>query len=326
MAIQKTNEESKKPNKFDKVLPRKLQDLMDIKSVKQSDLAKLLGKSQSNVSKYISGDTDLNINDLVKIANYFNVSTDYLLGNTVTDSTNEEFLKFCDYIGLEYSNAEKLKELFDYYNENCTPDNVASDEAIKELNLKHEDLKKMSTQNNTISKYMNDERKAIINLLIQSVLDDRIISPFLSCITNSQYIRELEDSIINFIKDPTERNYYIMNVEINSLFIRQDINLLDIIELNLSRIVNSFKKTLYTLTELEICSEIISLSKKFQNIHSDFNFVHLEPITGHDFSQEELKASYKKYKEFVNIERSKTRNEFDMIKKAGGSDNAKEDK
>lgn len=64
------------------MLPR-LKELRNKMNIKQSELAEILNLNTSTISKYESSDTIPSPDVLVKIANYFNVTTDYLLGNDI---------------------------------------------------------------------------------------------------------------------------------------------------------------------------------------------------------------------------------------------------
>ena len=58
----------------------RLRDLRDSKHVKQKDVAAVLGTTQQIYSNYESGKSDLPLRHLVALADYYGVSTDYLLG------------------------------------------------------------------------------------------------------------------------------------------------------------------------------------------------------------------------------------------------------
>ena len=59
----------------------RLKDLRKKHKITQEDLAKIIGVERSSIGKYESSTTIPSNETLIKIANYFNVSTDYLLGN-----------------------------------------------------------------------------------------------------------------------------------------------------------------------------------------------------------------------------------------------------
>lgn len=48
--------------------------------LKQSDIAEILGTSSNQVGKYERGEQDMNIRHLITLANYYGVSSDYILG------------------------------------------------------------------------------------------------------------------------------------------------------------------------------------------------------------------------------------------------------
>ncbi len=60
----------------------RLRELREEKQLTQEELGKLLNVSRQAVSSYEKGENEPTIDALVKIANIFNVSLDYLLGRT----------------------------------------------------------------------------------------------------------------------------------------------------------------------------------------------------------------------------------------------------
>lgn len=74
--------------KYDKAqgLPKILRDLAYDKIINgevknQKDIAEAVGVSAAAMTRYLNGDTGLSTDTLSKFANYFGVSSDYLLGN-----------------------------------------------------------------------------------------------------------------------------------------------------------------------------------------------------------------------------------------------------
>lgn len=59
-----------------------LRGLREDRDRKQSDIANLIGTTQQQYSKYETGESELPIRALVILADYYNVSADYLLGRT----------------------------------------------------------------------------------------------------------------------------------------------------------------------------------------------------------------------------------------------------
>lgn len=66
----------------------RLKELREEKGLKQSDLGNILGYSQNAISKWELSKTEPKIKDLIALADYFDVSIDYLL-----ERTDDIFLK-----------------------------------------------------------------------------------------------------------------------------------------------------------------------------------------------------------------------------------------
>lgn len=66
-------------NKF----PQRLKELRMAKKVTQEELGQHLGFRDSTISQYESGSREPDYDTLLKIAEFFGVTTDYLLGRTV---------------------------------------------------------------------------------------------------------------------------------------------------------------------------------------------------------------------------------------------------
>ena len=60
----------------------RLRDLREDKDMSQTQIAKMLGMSQTGYSKYETGENDIPTAILIKIARFYNTSVDYLLGET----------------------------------------------------------------------------------------------------------------------------------------------------------------------------------------------------------------------------------------------------
>ena len=64
----------------------RLKEIRKSKGISQLKLAMDLNMSQNTISRYETGEREPGINELIKIANYFNVSIDFLING-------EEFTK-----------------------------------------------------------------------------------------------------------------------------------------------------------------------------------------------------------------------------------------
>lgn len=67
---------------------QRLRDLREDKDLKQADIANFLGIQQTVYSRYERGFQNIPIEHLLKLADFYNVSTDYILGRTNNPKAN----------------------------------------------------------------------------------------------------------------------------------------------------------------------------------------------------------------------------------------------
>ena len=68
----------------------RIKDLREDRDMRQSDLARETGIDQRTISNYETGKTAPDAYALVKLADFFEVSIDYLLGRTSIDASSEK--------------------------------------------------------------------------------------------------------------------------------------------------------------------------------------------------------------------------------------------
>lgn len=61
---------------------RRIRDLREDRDLNQTKVAQMLGMSQTGYSKYETGENDIPTAVLIKLARFYDVSVDYLLGET----------------------------------------------------------------------------------------------------------------------------------------------------------------------------------------------------------------------------------------------------
>lgn len=66
----------------------RLKELRKKKGISQLRLATDLNTTQNTISRYETGEREPGIDELIKIADYFNVSVDYLIGRTENPNIN----------------------------------------------------------------------------------------------------------------------------------------------------------------------------------------------------------------------------------------------
>ena len=60
----------------------RIRDLREDRDLTQKQIAQMLGMSQTGYSKYETGENDIPTIILMKLADFYQTSTDYLLGRT----------------------------------------------------------------------------------------------------------------------------------------------------------------------------------------------------------------------------------------------------
>ena len=112
----------------------RLRELRVERELLQSDIAKLINKSERTVGFYETGERDMNTETLAILANFFNVSIDYLLGKSDIRNPEKADLDKLQ-IGLsakDYSNItdEQIKQIEDFA-KFVLKDNKKKDESDK---------------------------------------------------------------------------------------------------------------------------------------------------------------------------------------------------
>ena len=96
-----------------KLFVSRLRELLDEKEITQKELSSRIGVSEVTVSRYLSGDRTPRTDVINSISNFFNVSADYLLGNSDIRNPYKEApeQKSNEDIDLWLSKTDGYKEL-----------------------------------------------------------------------------------------------------------------------------------------------------------------------------------------------------------------------
>lgn len=96
-----------------KLFVSRLRELLDEKEITQKELSSRIGVSEVTVSRYLSGDRTPRTDVINSISNFFNVSADYLLGNSDIRNPYKESpeQKTDEDIDLWLSKTDGYKEL-----------------------------------------------------------------------------------------------------------------------------------------------------------------------------------------------------------------------
>lgn len=102
-----------------------LRKLREAKGVSQKQLADAVSVSQQSINKYENHNVEPDIATLIAIANFFNTSVDYLIGNSVIrrkievvhayDLTDSESVLIDDYRRLSKKQRDSIALVIDNY-------------------------------------------------------------------------------------------------------------------------------------------------------------------------------------------------------------------
>lgn len=81
---------------------------MEVNKITQEALASCLGVKRQTVSLYKSGQSKPDVDQLYKIARFFGVSSDYLIGISNVQSTDAQMQQVCRFTGLSEKGIEEL--------------------------------------------------------------------------------------------------------------------------------------------------------------------------------------------------------------------------
>ena len=97
----------------------RLKELRIKKGLLQSDIAKIINKSERTVGFYETGERDMNTETLAKLADFFDVTIDYLLGKSdikKPDKDTEEF-QFAYHSEMNGLTPEEIADALRFYKE-----------------------------------------------------------------------------------------------------------------------------------------------------------------------------------------------------------------
>lgn len=105
--------------------PSRLRKLMEAAKTTQRELALAIGVRPQTVSLYVQGQSFPDVNGLAKIANYFYVSADYLIGNSDMPNADLSMQDIHKITGLSAGAICKLQSIFDKNGETAFSDIIS---------------------------------------------------------------------------------------------------------------------------------------------------------------------------------------------------------
>lgn len=124
-----------------KIIGSRIKSALAMNNTFQRELAKQLNVQENIVSYWCKGNRTPNASQIIQIANYLNVSTDYLLGVTDVTTTDKDLQFVCDYTGLKEETIKQLSFEQNKHKNNLSSDN-AFDEALNSIIIQILSLKK----------------------------------------------------------------------------------------------------------------------------------------------------------------------------------------
>ena len=101
-----------KKERYNDPFPSRLRELQEERHVTQEQLKVVLNlANRQSVTGYVDGETLPTIDKLVAVANYFDVTPNYLLGLSDAATNDIEMQEICDYTGLSVEAINAIREV-----------------------------------------------------------------------------------------------------------------------------------------------------------------------------------------------------------------------
>lgn len=207
-----------------KMFSQRLQELMDENGTTQQMLADYCGFHRQSIAKWQSGQTSPDIDGLSKIADFFNVSTDYLSGRSDIKTTNTATQELCQTLGLSEDTINFLQKQTTLYYK--FPDISDSDGDIKRAVATVNALMKDHIEFMTNANNRNDEDDFSLIMLLTVYLEHIELngSVGISGGKNNQYLTmdTTDDLVISQEINPSR--WYFDTCPLKDILITKDIN------------------------------------------------------------------------------------------------------
>lgn len=206
-------------NYYAKVFSSRLRELMKERNENQQTLANTLGKQRQTISLYATGGSNPDYETLKKIAEHYQVTTDWLLGMpSATKEQDIDIAKVCDFTGLsekavenitlgfKKDEFEKLQEKFSsrYIENEETPNNEFSPLSYAHITSDEMPEFKRYVELMEIKGRLSSMRKALNAILESDVLSESARS-INSAIEHAKWMNNKKAVLV--FTDNTERVY-----------------------------------------------------------------------------------------------------------------------
>lgn len=148
----------------------RIKELRTEKELSLRDLSKVLDISYSSLGKYERGEQQPSFETLSKIANYFNVSIDYLLGNSDGRIISDQELY--DRLGLTDEAICSLEHL-----SNLSKENKHNKKLLENVNALLSDFESLNAISDYLNSSMEEYQYAVIKSYVSQFGEDLLEKP-----------------------------------------------------------------------------------------------------------------------------------------------------
>ena len=120
-------------NNENNIIGQRINTVLAEKNIKQKDLASALGVTDNTISYFVSGKRTPNTEQIIKIAKFLDVSSDYLLGLSGAKSADEKIQYIHKYTGLDEFSIMCLHNNYQTATQSSEKNKALKDK-IKEVN------------------------------------------------------------------------------------------------------------------------------------------------------------------------------------------------
>ncbi len=140
--------------------PERLTELREGANLSRQQLADILGVSRASLEYYEKGKRTPDIDVLYKVSEYFNVTSDYLIGRTDKQGESTDINAICNYTGLTLKAIEELRII-----KELSETGTCSDSAIVI------DESKLSAESLMFFEQVKAQNKDLLHFISEFILD-----------------------------------------------------------------------------------------------------------------------------------------------------------
>lgn len=217
----------------------RLNEILAQKEIKQKELAEHIGVTPNTVSYYLSGERCPDIEKLIEIAKYLNVTTDYLLGVSDVKSIDTELKAVCEYTGL----SEEAVRMLSYSHNLAIKDHVYVINGKEYSNLqKRKSINTLKTINYLLSQKKEKHSRTLIDIITDLFCIDFNNNTYISMTDKGEILKIHFKNEDIYIKEHSDIEYCVL-LDSGELLMQ---SLLNQINKNLQMESEKFKRTLFS--------------------------------------------------------------------------------